>query len=69
MSRSHTKGNEDDEREGNRRKPSGRTTAILVRVTAGEKRRLKRASQRDGLGLSTMLRALGLEHARDHETR
>ena len=41
-----------------------RQTAVLVRLTGSEKRRLKRASQERGLGLSTMLREVGLKEAR-----
>ena len=41
-----------------------RVAAILVRVSAAEKAKLKRASRVEGLGVSTMLRSLGLERAR-----
>lgn len=48
---------------------STRSEAILVRVTGREKERLARASRRSGLGVSTMLRTLGLQHATQTEKR
>ena len=41
-----------------------RTTAILIRCSPAEKRRLEVAARRAGAGASTWLRLLGLEAAR-----
>jgi hypothetical protein len=56
-------------RAGEPSKTGKRTDAILVKVTKAEKQRLKRASAKKGYGVSTMLRALGLELAERRKTK